>query len=108
MRLRYVIVLLVVLAAVAAFAGKKLHYPEAAAAPAVISSPQAQSFLVILGVGDKAATNWDGSVTANGATILGLKGWRFSATDSISGTSTWNLAVPPVPPSCPPAPSPAP
>ena len=46
--MRYVIVLLVVLAAVAAFAG---------------------------------------------ATILSLKGWRFSGTDSITGTVSWKLAV---------------
>jgi hypothetical protein len=97
MRLRYLVVLLVVLAAVAAFAGKRLLYPETAVTPAAISSPLTQSFLVILGIGEKAAANWDGSITATGATILSLKGWRFSGADSISGTSSWKLATREVP-----------
>ncbi len=93
MRLRYLIVLLVVLAAVAAFAGKKLLYPEIDTTAATISSTQTQSFLVIMGIGEKVAANWDGSITATGATILSLKGWRFSGSDSITGTASWKLAV---------------
>jgi len=93
MRLRYVFVVLAVLAAIGAFASKKLLYPDAAITPAAISSPATQSFLVILGVNGNAALNWDGSITATGATILSLKGWRFSGTDSISGTSSWKLAT---------------
>ncbi len=93
MRLRYVLIVLVVLAAVAAFAGKRILYPETASTPAAISSPPAQSFLVILGVGDRVATRWDGSITATGAAILSLKGWRFDAADSISGTDSWKLGT---------------
>jgi len=93
MRLRYVVAVLVVLAAVAAFAGKRILYPEADSTPAAISSPPTQSFLVILGVGDRAVTRWDGSITATGAAILSLRGWRFNATDSISGTDSWKLGT---------------
>ena len=34
----------------------------------------AQSFLIILGVGDSAATNWDGSVTVTGSTVEIIRG----------------------------------
>src|SRR5260370_1585455 len=93
MRLRCLIVLLVVLAAVGAFAGKKLLYPEIDTTAATISSTQTQSFLVIMGIGEKVAANWDGSITATGATILSLKGWRFSGADAIIGPASWKLAV---------------
>jgi hypothetical protein len=92
MRLRYLVVVLLALAAVAIVAGKRLLYPKLSTRAASLSSPPSQSYLVILGVGDKAATNWDGSITSTGATILGLQGWRFGALDSITGT-TWKLAT---------------
>jgi hypothetical protein len=50
----------------------------------------AQSFLIILGVGDTAATNWDGSVTVTGSTVEIIRGWRFAATDAITG-NTWKV-----------------
>ena len=64
MQSRSLVLALVVLAAVAAVAGKKLLIPEAATTPAAISATPAQSFLVILGVNGNAAINWDGSITA--------------------------------------------
>src|SRR6266853_1705084 len=90
MRLRYLVVVLLALAAVAILAGKRLLYPKLSTRAATLSSPPSQSYLVILGVGDKVANNWDGSITATGATILGLQGWRFGGADSITGT-TWKL-----------------
>ncbi len=93
MRLRYLVVVLLSLAAVAAFAGRRLLYTRISALSTPISFPPAQSFLVILGVGDKAGTNWDGSITATGATILSLQGWRFNNADSISGTTSWKTST---------------
>ena len=98
MRLRYLVVVLIALAAVAALTGKRLLSPESIPSLASIFSPAAQSYLVILGVGDKAETNWDGSITAAGASILSLQGWRFTGADSISGTTGWKLSTRPSPP----------
>ena len=75
MRWRYVVVILLALAAVGAVIGRRHLYGQMAALAAPISSQPAQSFLVILGVGETAETVWDGSITATGATILSLQGW---------------------------------
>src|SRR5271167_4344995 len=98
MRLRYLLVVVFSLAAVALVGGKRLLYSQVTVASPPISSPAAQSFLVILGVGDKTGTSWDGSITATGATILSLQGWRFSGTDAISGASSWKAATRTAPP----------
>jgi hypothetical protein len=101
-RLRYVVVVLLALAAVGAVVGRRLLYGQIAAlappVPAPISSQPAQTFLVILGVGETAETVWDGSITAAGATILSLQGWRFSGADSISGTTSWKMSAREAPP----------
>lgn len=88
MRLR---LLLVVLLALLAVGGRWFLRPPVSALASPVSSPSAESFLVILGIGDKADTSWDGSITATGATILSLQGWRFAGTDSISGTTGWKM-----------------
>ncbi len=103
-RLRYLVVVLLALAALAAFVGKHLLYPKVSSLAASISSVPSQSYLVILGVGDKPDVNWDGSITATGATILSLQGWRFSDTDSISGTTSWKTNTRATPAITPPGP----
>ncbi len=75
-----------------AITGRRLVYAQISAPATPIPSPAIQSYLVILGVGDKAITVWDGSITATGGTILSLQGWRFTAADSISGTS-WKTST---------------
>ena len=94
-RLRYLIVGLL---ALGFMGGRRLLFPQAVPALAPINAPAAQSFLVILGIGDKADTNWDGSITATGGSILSLDGWRFNSADSISGTSSWKLSARTSPP----------
>src|SRR5579863_8651745 len=96
MRLRNLAVWLVVAVALLAV-GKRLLYPKVTPLAASLSSPNAQSYLIALGVNDAMPTTWDGSITATGATILGLQGWRFSGTDSISGTS-WKVSTRLAPP----------
>src|SRR5580692_9576999 len=93
MRLRYLVLILLSLAVVAAIAGRRLVYPQVAALATPIPSPAMQSFVVALGVGDKAAALWDGTITATGGTILSLQGWRFSGADAIEGTSAWKTAT---------------
>jgi hypothetical protein len=93
MRLRYLVVLLVSLAVVAAIAGRKLVYAQISALDSPISSPAAQSYLIILGINDKAVTVWDGTITATGGTILSLQGWRFSGADTINGTAGWKTST---------------
>src|ERR1700682_143786 len=93
MRLRYLVAVLLALAAVAIVASKRLLYPRLSIRAGSLSSTPSQSYLVILGVGEKVDTNWDGSITATGATILSLKGWRFNGDDSITGTTGWKIAA---------------
>ena len=104
-RLRHVVLFAVVLAlaAAAAIAGKHLRRPETTPG-APITAPAAQSYLVILGVGEKTASNWDGSITAAGATITNLQGWRFADADSITGISSWKLSTRTTPAVTPPGP----
>jgi len=93
MRLGYKVIGLLALGAVAIIIGKRLLYPKVSIRAATSTVAPAQSYLVILGVGDTAATNWDGSITVTGANIDILRGWRFSGTDAISGTSSWKIST---------------
>ncbi len=95
MRARSLLAVLVVLLGAG---GRWLLHPPTSHADAPVPSPATQSYLVILGVGDKSATVWDGSITATGASILGLRGWRFSGTDAITGINTWKLSTRGAPP----------
>src|SRR5271157_156954 len=89
MRTRYLVVALLVIVAVGAVAAKRLLYTRVDPLAAPISAPQGQSsYLIALGVGDVAGAVWDGSITATGGTIVGLAGWRFYDTDSISGSAS--------------------
>jgi hypothetical protein len=46
-----------------------------------------------LGVGDTAATRWDGDVTARGARIAALEPWRFEDGDAISAGNHWKAST---------------
>ena len=81
-----ILALVLAVALVAAVVGRRLLVPAATIHAATNTVAPAQSYLVILGVGDTSGTNWDGSITVTGATIEILRGWRFTATDSITGT----------------------
>ena len=87
------IFVLLIFAAVAVVAQRRRLFPEASPEAAPVSALATQSYLVILGVGDAAPTVWDGSITATGATILSLQGWRFTDTDAIAGTSSWTMST---------------
>src|ERR1019366_5157269 len=63
-----------------------------------------QSFLGILGVGETAVTNWDGSIAVAGAPVEILRGWRFEGTDAISGTTSWKMSTHVTPSLSPPGP----
>ena len=71
-RMRYAVVLLLALAALAVV-GRRLLYPSVSPRAATISSTPSQSYLVILGVGDTAGTTWDGSITATTSLSLMLR-----------------------------------
>src|SRR5215472_18089559 len=42
---------------------------------------------ILLGIGDDKATRWDGSVTARGAEIQSVTGWRLERPDAVNGAS---------------------
>jgi hypothetical protein len=77
----------------AAIAAKWFLFPSTAIHAASTTVAPSQSYLVILGVGDTAATNWDGSIAVTGANIQILRGWRFTAADSITGTTSWKIST---------------
>ncbi|MBZ5621332.1 MAG: DUF3604 domain-containing protein [Acidobacteriia bacterium] len=104
MRSRFLAVVVLGLAAVGAFIGKRVLYPAVSIHAATTTVPPAQSYLVILGAGDTAGTNWDGSITVTGANIQILRGWRFAGTDAISGTTSWKMSTRETPSLNPPGP----
>ena len=69
------------------------QYRPADAPTLAADMPSGTSFLVLLGVGDKAATAWDGTVSVTGATITGIQGWRFGAKDSVDNRSGRKLST---------------
>jgi hypothetical protein len=95
---------LVVIAAGAILLCRRFLFPTVSIHAATTTVAPAQSFLVILGVGDTAATNWDGSITVTGAPVQILRGWRFEGTDAINGTTGWKLSTRTSPALTPPGP----
>ena len=104
MRSRHLLFGLAALGVIGAFVGKRLLYPPSSLHAATTTVAPGQSYLVILGVGDTAATNWDGSITVTGANIQILRGWRFAGTDAVSGTTSWKLSTRTTPSLNPPGP----
>jgi len=104
MRSRSLVVMCLALVGLGVYAGRRAFFPSVAIQAATTTVAPGQSYLVILGVGDTAATVWDGSVTLTGATIQIIRGWRFSGTDAISETSSWKLSTRETPSLTPPGP----
>jgi hypothetical protein len=55
--------------------------------------PAAIAFRVMLGRGDKAVTDWSGSVAVSGGTLIGLEGWRFRKGDSVNPPASWTAST---------------
>ncbi|MGI8744340.1 MAG: hypothetical protein ACR2NN_17555 [Bryobacteraceae bacterium] len=62
--------------------------------PPLIAQP-AVSVRILLGAGDKASTQWDGSAEVQGGSIQSLEPWRFEGPDAISG-SAWKASTHPI------------
>jgi hypothetical protein len=54
-----------------------------------IPMPSAVAFRILLGVGDREPTQWDGSVSAAPGAVSSIQGWRFRGEDSTDSVSTW-------------------
>ncbi|MBM3745120.1 MAG: hypothetical protein FJW34_04930 [Acidobacteria bacterium] len=54
-----------------------------------VEMPPAAAFRILLGMGDAEPTVWDGKITASGARILSIQGWRFAETDSSDYRTSW-------------------
>ncbi|MBV9468148.1 MAG: hypothetical protein JOZ57_02750, partial [Abitibacteriaceae bacterium] len=52
-------------------------------------TPDAIAVRILLGQGDQAPTDWDGSLTVNNGTLLRVEGWRFRQQDQMAGTAAW-------------------
>src|SRR5580765_7273209 len=92
MKPRFLLITLLVVVVLLGVSGRKLLHAQLPTAPTTTNIPQSQSYLVILGIGDQAATTWDGSITVTGANLQVLRGWRFTPDDSIATTS-WKLST---------------
>lgn len=70
-----------------------LMYPQGRGNPPEGAMPGGPAFRILLGVGDKSATRWDGSVAATPGKIASLRGWRFTGDDSTDGAASWKAAT---------------
>src|SRR5512141_245810 len=61
----------------------------------VSAAAQPLGVRVVLGLTDKAATTWDGSVTVDRGRVGSIEGWRFEGEDSVNGAS-WRAATRPI------------
>ncbi len=75
----------------AALAAVIALYPQGRRAQP-IEMGETTSFRILLGVGDRQPTVWDGKITASGARILSIQGWRFAGTDSSDYRSSWKAS----------------
>ena len=53
------------------------------------SMPRGATFRILLGVTDRSATRWDGSVSVIPGRVAEIRGWRFAAADSTDSSSSW-------------------
>jgi len=60
-----------------------------------LEMPQAAAFRILLGVGDRESTVWDGKVSATGARIVSIQGWRFAGNDASDYRSSWKASTRP-------------
>ena len=104
MRSRYFPIVVAVAAALVIYTGKRLISPDVSLRAASVTTTPAQSYLIILGVGDKTDTNWDGSLVVTGANVEIIRGWRFTGTDAVSGTTSWKMSTRTTPALTPPGP----
>ena len=81
-------------AAIAAVVAAVSLYSQGRSGPVQRAMPAGASFLISLGVGDKASTPWDGSITVSPGGIASIRGWRFVAGDSTDSVSSWKCSIP--------------
>ena len=84
--------LLLLTAAVAALAVVSL-YPQGRTPSKEAAMPHGAAFRISLGIGDRAATSWDGSISVSPGRIAEMRGWHFSGNDSIDGVSHWTAST---------------
>ena len=61
----------------------------------VPAAAQTLGVRVVLGLTDKVATTWDGSVSVERGRVGSIEGWRFEGEDSVNGAS-WRAATRPI------------
>lgn len=54
--------------------------------------PQAAAFRILLGVGDREPTVWDGTITVTPGSIQRLQGWRFRGDDATDSKTSWKAS----------------
>ena len=54
--------------------------------------PQAVAFRILLGVGDREPTVWDGTVTVTPGSIQRIQGWRFRGDEATDSKTSWKAS----------------
>ncbi len=54
--------------------------------------PEAISFRILLGIGDKEPTVWDGKIQAASGRVLAIRGWRLAENDAAQGAA-WKIST---------------
>jgi hypothetical protein len=60
---------------------------------AAASAHAAVAVRILLGVGDKAPTDWSGGVSARGARIAAVEPWRFDDDDAMQPGNRWKITT---------------
>ncbi len=68
-------------------------YSQGRGSAAAVAMPAGASFRIVVGIGDKKATPWDGSLTVSPGAIESIRGWRFAPEDSTDSVSTWKAST---------------
>src|SRR5215472_2010506 len=58
-----------------------------------VSAHAAVAVRILLGVGDKAPTDWSGGVSARGARIAAVEPWRFDDDDAMQPGNQWKITT---------------
>jgi len=80
-------------AAICVLAAGALLYPQGSRTTQSLNMPEAVAFRILLGVGDKEPTVWDGKVSVSEGKILRIEGWQFGRGDSTDGRTGWKAST---------------
>jgi len=58
-----------------------------------LEMPEAVGYRILLGLGDKQPTVWDGKISVSEGRVVSIQGWRFAETDSTDYRKRWKAST---------------